>query len=316
MTVQLYRGLESVDPPMRGVTLTIGNFDGVHHGHQQILAQAGMLAERNGSIVVAMTFEPHPLKVVAPNRPLRLLTPLAEKIDLLGRAGADAVVVVEPTRVFLAQSAEEFVAGTIAGRFAPSHVVEGPSWRFGRGREGDVAMLQRLGDKYGFEVFIVPALNLEIGPEGPVLVTSTLIRDLLTRHQVHRAALCLGRPYALVGRVIVGKRRGRELGFPTANIDAGEQLVPGHGVYAGWSVLDGRRYAAAISIGTNPTFGDEALSVEAYLLDFEGEPYGQVIRLEFLRWVRDQQRFSSPDALVRQMSLDVQQVREICESAR
>jgi len=316
MTVQLYRGLESIDPSMRGVTLTFGNFDGVHRGHQQILAQAGMLAERTGSIVVAVTFEPHPLKIVAPHRPIRALTPLEEKVDLLGKAGADAVVVIEPTVAFLDQSPERFVADIIAGQFAPAHVVEGPSWRFGRGREGDVALLQRLGDQYGFEVFIVPAWRLEIEPEGPILVTSTLIRDLLTRHHVHRAALCLGRPYALVGRVIPGKGRGREIGFPTTNIDPGEQLIPGEGVYAGWGVVAGQRSPAAISIGTNPTFGDETLSVEAHLLGFDGEPYGQTIRVEFLRWLREQRRFESVDALVRQMRLDVQQVREICEAAR
>jgi riboflavin kinase / FMN adenylyltransferase len=314
MSVQVYRGLESIDPPMRGVTLTFGNFDGVHRGHQQILAQAGMLAERAGSQVVAVTFEPHPLRLVAPQRAVHVLTPLHEKIDLLGQAGADAVVVVEPTLEFLNQSPDQFVS-TIVSRFSPLHVVEGPSWRFGRGREGDVAALQRFGLRHGFEVFIVPALQLEIDPEGSIMVTSTLIRDLIARHHVHRAALCLGRPYALSGRIVHGRGRGRGLGFPTANIDAGEQLLPGEGVYAGRAVVDGRRCAAAISVGTNPTFGDGTLSVEAYLLDYQGEPYDRPIRMEFLRWLRDQKRFESAEALTRQMHQDVEQVRRVCEAA-
>jgi len=315
MSVQVYRGLEAVDPPMRGVTLTFGNFDGVHRGHQQILAQAGMLAERTGSAVVVVTFDPHPLRVVAPHRPLRILTPLKEKVERLGQAGADAVVVIEPTPEFLNQSPEGFVADAIMNRFSPAHIVEGPSWRFGRGREGDVAVLQRLGDTFGFGVFIVPALQLEIEPEGSILVTSTLIRDLLVRHHVHRAALCLGRPYALIGTVVRGKGRGRGLGFPTANVEAGEQLIPGMGVYAGWAVLGGRRYAAAISVGTNPTFGDERLSVEAYLLDYQGEPYDEEIRVEFLRWLREQRRFESSTELSEQMKEDVRQVRVVCASA-
>ncbi len=316
MTIQVYRGFDSITPPMKGVVLSFGNFDGVHRGHQQIIAQAGMLAERTGSSVVAVTFEPHPLKVVAPHRPFHLLTPLKEKVDLLGRAGADAVVVVETDRAFLEQTPEDFVAEAIVGRFAPTCVVEGPSWRFGRGREGDVGFLQRMGDRHGFEVFIVPALQLEVEAEGAVLVTSTLIRDLVLRHHVHRAALCLGRPYTLIGTVVSGNRRGQKLGFPTANVDAGDQLIPGHGVYAGWCHLGGRRYVSAISVGTNPTFGEEKVSVEAYMLGFSGEPYGREIRVEFLRWLREQRRFDSPEALVQQMRHDVEEVRAICDAAR
>jgi len=315
MSVHVYRGLESVDPPLRGVTLTFGNFDGVHRGHEQILAQAGMLAERSDAPVVAATFEPHPLKLVAPNKPLRFLTSLDEKIDLLGRAGANVVVVIDTTPAFLDQSPEAFVESVIVDRFRPAHVVEGPSWRFGRGREGDVATLQRLGAKYGFETFVVPGWRLEIEPSGSVLVTSTLIRDLLSKGHVRRAALCLGRSYALVGEVIRGNERGRALGFPTANIDVADLLIPGEGIYAGWASVGGERMIAAISIGRNPTFGDEKLSVEAFLLDFDDDIYGATIRLEFLRWIRAPQRFDSPDALVRQMDRDVAEIRRICESA-
>jgi len=315
MTVQFYRGLESINPPMRGVTLTFGNFDGVHRGHQQILAQAGMLAERDGSAVVAVTFDPHPLTLIAPHRPLRCLTPLDEKIDLLGQAGADAVVVIETSREFLEQSPEQFVAETIAARFSPAHVVEGPSWRFGRGREGDVAMLQRLGGEFGLEVYVVPGWRLEIDPSGAVLVTSTLIRDLLAKHHVRRAALCLGRPYTLIGRVIRGDGRGRQLGFPTANLDVGDQLIPGEGIYAGRCMVAGRRHVAAVSIGRNPTFDEERLSVEAFLLDFDEDIYDAVVRVELLRWLRDQRRFDSADALARQIRADVKEVRGICEAA-
>ncbi|MBN1344344.1 MAG: bifunctional riboflavin kinase/FAD synthetase [Phycisphaerae bacterium] len=315
MTVQVYHGLEAVDPPMRGVTLTFGNFDGVHLGHQQILAQAGMLAERDGSSVVAVTFDPHPLKLIAPQRPLRFLTTLDERIRLLAQAGADAVVVVDTTQGFLEQSPEQFVADVVAARFAPAHVVEGPSWRFGRGREGDVAMLQRLGDKYGFEVYVVPGWRLEIDASGPVLVTSTLIRDLLGKRHVHRASLCLGRPYCLVGEVVRGNQRGRKLGFPTANLDVGDLLIPGEGIYAGWCSVGEEQHVAAISIGRNPTFGEGHLTVEAHLLDFDEDIYDRTVKVSLLRHIRDQQRFDSPDALVRQMGKDIQQVREVCRAA-
>lgn len=300
---------------MEGVTLTFGNFDGVHRGHQHILAQAGMLAERDGAQVVAVTFDPHPVELIAPHRKVRHLTPLEEKIRLLGEAGADAVVVIETTPAFLEQSPEQFVADTIQARFRPAHVVEGPSWRFGRGREGDVALLQRFGDEYGFEVFVVPGWRLEIDPSGSVLVTSTLIRDLLARHHVRRAALCLGRNYTLLGPVIRGKGRGRTLGFPTANVDTGDQLVPGEGVYAGWCYVRGARHAAAVSVGRNPTFEDAGLTVEAYLLDFDEDIYDEILRVEFLRWVRGQARFDSADALVTQMNEDVRRIRTTCKAA-
>lgn len=315
MTVQVYHGLDAIAPPMRGVALTFGNFDGVHLGHQQILVQAGMLAERTGSSVVAVTFDPHPATLIAPQRPMRFLTTLDEKIALLGKAGADAVVVVETTRAFLEQSPEEFVAETIVKRFNPSHVIEGPSWRFGRGREGDVALLQRFGDAYGFEVYIVSGWRLEIDASGATLVTSTLIRELLSRHHVHRAALCLGRPYALTGRVIRGKERGKALGFPTANIAPGQKMIPAEGIYAGWCTVADKRHVAAISIGRNPTFDEGDLSVEAYLLDFDEDIYGQSIRIEFLRWLRDQERFDSVDDLVHQMRKDVEKVRAVCQAA-
>ncbi len=315
MTVQVYRGLTSVEPPLRGVTLTFGNFDGVHRGHQQILAQAGMLAERSGSSVVAATFDPHPAALIAPHKPLRFLTPLDEKIELLGRAGADVVVVIETTRALLEQPAEAFVAKTVVPRFQPAHVVEGSSWRFGRGREGDVAMLQRLGDRHGFEVYVVPGWHLEIESSGAVLVTSTLVRNLLSQHHVRRAALCLGRPYELIGPVIRGKERGRSLGFPTANVEPGEQVIPAEGLYAGWCAVGGRRHQAAISIGRNPTFGNERLSIEAHLLDFDEDLYDKRVRLGFLRWLREQRRFDSPEGLVAQMHRDLQQVREVCEAA-
>jgi riboflavin kinase/FMN adenylyltransferase len=310
----VYDGLESVDPPMTNVTLTFGNFDGVHRGHQHILAQAGMLAERYDGRVVAVTFEPHPAKLIAPHRPLWFLTPLPEKIELLGHAGADAVVVIHTTQEFLNQSADEFVKHTIGERFRPSYVVEGPSWRFGRGREGDVATLQRAGDRYGFGVYVVAGWQLEIEPSGSVLVTSTLIRRLLADHHVHRAALCLGRDYALIGTVVLGSKRGRTLGFPTANLDVGGQLIPAEGVYAGWATVEGERHTAAVSIGHNPTFGPQDLTVEAYLLDFDRDIYDQSVRVELLRWIRGQRRYASADGLVDQMRKDVQQVREICEA--
>ena len=197
--------------------------------------------------------------------------------------------------------------------FEPQSLVEGASWRFGRRRSGDVETLAALGRRFGFEVTAVPSMTMEVEPGQDVLVSSSLIRDFIGQHQVERAAACLGRPYALVGRVVSGHHRGRKMGFPTANIEVAGQLVPPSGVYAGQACLGDRQQPAAISIGRAPTFGAGELTVEAYILDFEGDLYGRSIRLEFFRWLRPQKAFDSTDALREQIDRDVQVVRAMVD---
>ena len=313
--MKVYRGLKSIDPPLSGATLTIGNFDGVHRGHQQILAQARMSASRTGGSAVAMTFDPHPLTLTRPQAESRLLTPMEARLELIAAGGMRATVVLETDRELLALSPEQFVEQVVVARFGPRAVVEGESWRFGRGRSGDVNTLRALGGQYGFEVSVVPTLTIQLDRGEDVLVSSTLIRRFLGEGHVDRAAACLGRPYAMLGRVVGGQRRGRDIGFPTANIDITEQLIPADGVYAGKALVGDRWFAAGVSIGPAPTFGRTDSTVEAHLLDFEGRLYDESIRIELLRWIRAQQTFETPEQLQRQIERDLRHVRAVVKAA-
>ncbi|HUW82823.1 MAG TPA: bifunctional riboflavin kinase/FAD synthetase [Phycisphaerae bacterium] len=308
--MRVYNGLAGIDPPLSGATLTIGNFDGVHRGHQLILAQACLTASRLGGEAVVMTFDPHPLAVLNPSRAPTPLTSIDERMRLIAACGVRCAVVVPCTKELLSLTAEKFFEQVVVPHFRPKSLVEGASWRFGQRRSGDLETLAALGRRFGFEVTAVPSMTMEVDPGQDVLVSSSLIRDFIGQHQVERAAACLGRPYALVGRVVPGQRRGAKMGFPTANVKVLGQLVPPSGVYAGQACLGDRQQPAAISIGRAPTFGGGELTVEAYILDFDGELYGQSIRLEFCRWLRPQRAFDSVEALREQIDHDVQVVRQ------
>ena len=307
--MKVIQGLEALQPPRPSCVLTIGNFDGVHRAHQKILACARDLAAPAGSPVVVLTFEPHPLTVVAPERVPPRLSALDDKLRLLAGAGADIAVIARSEPALLKLEAEAFIEEVIHARFHPAHIVEGPTFGFGRGRKGTPQLLARLADRYGWQVHIVEPVRLSIDDGPALLVSSSLIRQLLSEGNVAAAAVGLGRPYCLTGEVITGDRRGRTIGFPTANIAPADQLVPGDGVYAGQAEVRAASHACAISIGQKPTFSGQSRHIEAHLLDFDGDIYGQTIRLEFDRRLRDQRAFESADALVRQLTLDVEDVR-------
>jgi riboflavin kinase/FMN adenylyltransferase len=307
--VKVVRGLDSAELKLNGSVLTIGNFDGVHRGHQQLLAQGGLLAADARRPLAVLTFEPHPLAVVAPSEVPARLTTLQEKLSLLAAGGADVTVVAESTPRLLGLEAESFVRDIIVGKFRPSHVVEGPSFGFGHKRRGSVEMLRRLGHECGFETCVVGPIELQVEPNESALVSSTLIRQLIRQGKVHRAALCLGRPYALTGEVVAGHHRGKDLGFPTANIRVEDVLAPPDGVYSGLARGESLTAPAAISIGTAPTFGEGPRRIEAYLLDVDSDLYGATLRLEFLRWLRPQRTYESAEDLVVQMKADVAEVR-------
>ena len=308
--MRIVHGLGALDPPIGRSVLTIGNFDGVHRAHQQLLAQAGLFAANTGGPVVALTFEPHPLTIVAPNKaPGRLSTP-DEKLRWLAEAGAHVTVVARSEPALLGLEAEHFVHEVIVRQFHPTHIVVGPSFGFGRDRKGTPSTLRRLAAGFDCVVHVVEPVTLQIEEGETLMVSSSLIRSLLGKGKVRRAALCLGRPYALVGEVVGGDHRGRSLGFPTANVAVSDQLVPADGVYGGRATVRGGTYRAAISIGTTPTFGGTTQRIEAHLLDFDGELYGESIRVEFERWLREQRTFNSPAALVSQLNRDVEAVRD------
>lgn len=311
--MRVVRGLDF--EPANGVILTIGNFDGVHRGHQAILAAGRRRADAAHTSLVAITIDPHPLTVLTPEHVPPTLTPLDEKLRCLQRCGVDMVVVLPAGPDLLRISAADFIANVIHARFRPRAIVEGASFGFGRHREGNVRTLEDAARQYGFEVEVVEPVRISLGGHTDTVISSSLIRQLLASGTVQHAAVCLGRPYVLLGQVIHGAGRGASLGFPTANIDPGGQLVPAEAVYAGRAELDGRSYTAAISIGRAPTFGGQKVEIEAFLLDFNDDVYGRPIRIEFLEWLRPQVRFESPAALCRQMALDVQQTRKIAEGS-
>jgi riboflavin kinase/FMN adenylyltransferase len=311
--VKVYRGLEELEPPLAKSVLTVGNFDGVHRAHQQLLAQAGLFAADQGVPAVAMTFDPHPLAILAPEKVPARLSTLDDKLREFERAETDVAVVLRTTRELLALEARAFVKEVLVNRFHPTHVVEGPSFGFGRGRSGNPEVLRELGKEFGFAVHIIEPMTLVFEGGDPVMVSSSLIRALLREGKVHRAALCLGRPYTVGGPVQSGAKRGRQLGFPTANVHVREQMLPADGVYAGRVRVGEEWHLSAISVGSQPTFADGVYELEAYLLDFAGDLYDREVRVEFQRFLRPQEKYDDIDALIRQMKRDVEDVRRSTE---
>ena len=305
-------GLDAVPASVHGCALTIGNFDGVHRGHQKIVSAANDLALEEGVPVVAMTFEPAPEMVLHPGGVSKRITPVDVKVGLLRDAGCDHVVVVMADRDFLATEPGEFIREAIVRRFAPSHVVEGDNFTFGHKRAGDVDTLRAASHEAGFSVHVVAPLAVELPGSGRQRVSSTLVRSLIEGGAVDQAARCLGRDYVMFGEVIRGTGRGRDLlGFPTINLSAGRQVVPGDGVYAGRAIVDGETFVAAISIGTNPTLGVAERVVEAFLLDVDRDFRGRRVALSLAQRIGSQEKFDSSEALREQISKDVQRVREI-----
>jgi len=303
--------LDCVPEAVRGCVLTIGNFDGVHAGHQRILAEARVLADKRNTTVVAMTFDPPPGLVLHPtDEPMRI-TPPRQRCGLLRDAGADYAVTLPTDLALLSMEPQDFIDRIIMERFTPSCLVEGENFFFGRARGGTIDVLRAAGVAAGFDVHVVPEFTLEVDGVDQ-RVSSTLIRSLVGTARFAEAARCLGRDFALYGRVVGGYKRGRLLDFPTANLDPGDQITPGDGIYAGYAFLRNERFPAAISLGDNPTFGPTERTIEAFLLNAEGDFYDETMSLSFVARLRDQQRFDGGEALKAQIEQDVARVREIC----
>lgn len=300
-------------PPVSGTAITIGNFDGVHLGHVALVRRARELSPR----VVALGFDPHPMSVLRPEGAPARLTTFERRAELLRAAGADVVERLAPTPDFLDLTPEQFVAWVVE-RHGPSVIVEGSDFNFGKARRGDVAMLAALGKKHGFAVEVVLPVEVAQTDHQIARASSTLVRWLLGQGRVADAARVLGRRYELSGMVVRGDRRGRTIGYPTANV-ASACLAPAEGVYAALARLaDGRAYAAGVNVGTRPTFDGVGTRVEAHLMDFdaaalEGE-YGWPLTLEFVAWLRDDLRFHSVEALVAQIGRDCARAKEACVS--
>ena len=281
--------LPDVEPHPRRVA--VGTFDGVHLGHREVI---------KGNDTV-LTFDPHPLSVIAPQAVPKLLDSPAIKRDLIAGLGVDELVTIPFDREFASKSAEQFVEEVLVEKLGATHVSVGENFRFGKGAKGDADLLTGRSE---FETRVVPLVEVE-----NETVSSTHIRGLVAAGDVERAARFLGAPFMLEGEVVTGDRRGRDLGFPTANIVPADELAhPGHGVYAAWA----HGYMAAVNVGVRPTFETgRGLLVEAYLIDFEGDLYGETLRIAFARRLRGERRFESAEALVEQMRRDVQDARRV-----
>jgi riboflavin kinase/FMN adenylyltransferase len=291
--------------------VTVGTFDGVHRGHQAILQYLiQRAAERKGPSTL-ISFDPHPRSVVHGD-PVPLLTTVEERAELLDEAGLDRFVVLPFTDNFARLDATTYVEEVLVRRVGLQEIAVGYDHRFGANREGDVDLLRTMGTEHGFTVDVIPAQEV-----GHQVVSSSAVRECLTRGAVDEAASLLGRPYAIRGTVAHGEGRGRQIGFPTANLEFPDprKLTPQNGVYATRTHLPGGEvYAGMMNIGRRPTFDGMNVTVEVHLLAFEGDLYGKTLRVEFLQRLRDEQRFSSPDDLAVQLAKDKRHCRDVVET--
>ena len=290
--------------PKRETVITIGVFDGVHRGHSHLL-QSLISAAGSEYEPTVLTFANHPITVLQPGRQVSLITTLERKERLIRSQGIDQIVALDFTQELAQMESRDFV-GLLTDSLRMRGLVVGSDFALGRNREGTAERLMELGKEMGFFVEVVEPLLLD-----GLLVKSRVIRQKLTEGDVAVSGRLLGRTFSLAGPVVTGDRRGRTLGFPTANVDVGKIMAhPADGIYATWTLIDGVRWPSATSIGVRPTFGLSERLVEVYILDFDGDLYGQELEVEFVDKLRDQETFSSLDALVEQINRDVANTRE------
>ncbi|MEW5853609.1 MAG: bifunctional riboflavin kinase/FAD synthetase [Myxococcota bacterium] len=306
--MHILRGHQDAGTLARGGAVALGNFDGVHRGHQVLVQRAVEHARKLGGPALAFTFEPHPTRVLAPALAPPLIVPLEHRLDLLEELGLDAVV-LEPFTPELAKTpAEDFVRNVLVGALGIKAAVVGYNFTFGHARKGNPELLTRLGAELGFLVDVVNPVDV-----NGMLCSSTKIRELVLEGNVEGAAILLGRPFSVRGVVVHGNHRGRLLGFPTANVSAPVELLPRLGVYVAQVVLrdvEARpAHPAVVNVGVSPTFGGGPVTVEAHLLDFTGDLYGQRLEVRFLRRLRDEKRFAGVEQLKAQIEQDVAYAR-------
>lgn len=299
--------MESGLPPdVGGTVVTVGSFDGIHRGHMAVLREITRRADERGLDSVLVTFDRHPLTVVRPEEAPGMLTTPDEKKEILSQSGLDYVAFLPFTRTLSRYSPEEFVDHVLCRRFRVAELVIGYDHGFGHGREGDIDLLRRLGRRFGFAVDVVPAVGVDGAP-----VSSTGIRRSVAAGEVEKAARELGRPYSFRGPVVTGLGRGRDLGFPTANIKApeGGKLLPKQGIYAVRASLRTEIRSGLLHLGPRPTFAGSPPSIELYILDFDQDIYGERVRVDFLKRLRDVRPFGTAGKLIEQMKRDREMAR-------
>ena len=309
--MQVLNGLDGLRSLPPGSVLSVGNFDGLHLGHRRLLELASELrAASPGAALALVTFEPHPLTVLRPEKAPPRLTPMSLKHAMLEEAGVEYLVDLPPSHEVLDVTAEEFWR-ILRDDVRAAHLVEGEDFNFGKGRGGNIQKLREWSAGSAVRLDIIDPVTVALLDLQVVPVSSSLIRWLLANGRVRDAAICLGHCYVLEGEVVRGYERGRTIGVPTANLHCKDQLVPMDGVYVGRCAVRGSSYAAAVSIGTMPTFGENQRQVEAHLLEFNGDIYGQTLHLEMVDWLRDQRRFDGVDELKIHLARDMAMTRDL-----
>ncbi len=304
--MKIIRKIDYITQEYRDSNVTIGNFDGIHLGHQEILKKTVKESKEANRKSIVITFDPHPKKVVHPEkRPFFLLTTLEEKLRLIESFGVDIVILISFTTEFSKTTAEEFVSNILWDKLHLNKLFIGYDYAFGRNKGGNAAFLRTFGEKLGFQVEEIGAVTID-----DTIVSSTNARLSILKGDVRGASRMLARPYNMSGNVVKGFRRGTEIGFPTANIES-DKVIPAEGVYAIIAEVEGNRYQGVINIGFNPTFGNEELSMEVHLLDFQGDIYEKTIDIQFIDRLRDEMKFDSPDKLVVQIKKDIASAKEI-----
>jgi len=305
--MKIYRSIEDIPQKFVNACVTIGNFDGVHHGHQQLFAAVVEKARANKGTSVAITFDPHPLQVLLPGG-IKLISSTEQKIELIEIAGIDVLIVVPFTKEFAKTTAENFVAELLVKKIGVKNLVIGYDYAFGKGRIGNIEFLKKQGADFGFPVTVVEACYVD-----NQLASSTKVRQLVANGEMAAARKLLGRHYQIRGTVQVGKQRGgKVIGFRTANLKFNEEdLVPKHGVYVTQVTCKGQFYGGILNIGYNPTFGEEQLVAETHIFDFCEDIYGKPIKVNLLRFLRSERKFAGPKELAEQITKDVVQAKEI-----
>lgn len=307
--MKVFEGYHCIKQPFYKPVVTLGNFDGVHLGHQEILSRVRKKAEEIKGTSIVYTFHPHPFSVLTQGRQFLTITTLDEKLKLIEESGIDYLICEPFTVEFSHITAHRFVEDILFRRIGVREIFVGEDYSFGSKRQGNVFYLMKMGKIFNFRVSIIEAI-----PVGNIIVKSSKIREFIQLGEVSVANRLLGRNYSLTGRVIKGKGRGALLGFPTANIKPSKPLYPGVGVYAVWVSLGNQSYPGAMNIGYNPTFHDRELSLEVHILDFDRSIYDQDLKISFVARIREEKAFSSPGELIAQMEKDVSEIKRLLES--
>ena len=306
--MKIVRGTKNISGPFTYPVVALGNFDGVHVGHQILFKKAAEIASDKKGTSIAFTFEPHPLKVIAPEKVPPLLTHFHKKMELIEACNIDSVICADFTRQFADQRPRDFSENILKGKIGAKEVVVGFDYAFGRGREGTIPYLKKMGEEFGFVVHVVDPFQLD-----GLTVSSSHVRELIEAGNMESARKFLGRHYSIVGPVISGHKTGQAIGFPTANIDTSKVQIPGTGVYAVRMIYQNNSFDAVANIGFNPTFHRDRLSVEVHIFDFNQVIYGKEVEVEFISRIRSEIEFKSKDELVVQIKKDIETAKVLLE---